>query len=187
MKKTARFIVLIVMIVSVISILTGCGTVETGSHVETGSTSNNGSVATKEEIPTIKVGETWVVDNQWRITVNSVKRTKYRNSYSEKNANDVIYITYSYENIGYEDNSGIMDGLYFSLEDEQIIDSEGEMGYSYPGDTAVYPQETPVGAKCSNVQNCIGLNNKSDTITINVSKYDGDGNLQKAKFVLDVE
>ena len=187
MKKLIKALAVLVLIFGAMIALTGCGTTSTSSHVEGGNTSSDTSTSNKKEIPTVKVGETWVVDGQWKLTINSVKRTNYRNEFSDKNAEDVIYITYSYENIGYEDDSGIMDGLYISLESDQIIDAEGEMGYSYPGDISTYPTETPVGAKCTNAQNCIGLNNKSDTFTINCSKYDGNGNLQKVKFILDVE
>lgn len=143
------------------------------------------SNSSEPKVPTIKVGETWEVEGQWKLTINSVKRTSERNEFSDKNPTDVVYITYSYENLGYEDS--IMDGLYISLDDGQIIDEQGEMGYSYPNSVTTYPQETPVGAKCVNAQVCIGLNNKSNTFTINYSEYDDNYNKQKVKFVLDIE
>jgi len=94
-----------------------------------------------------------------------------------------------YENLGYEDKNGIMDGLYFDLGpgiDTNIVDGNGEVAYSYPGNVTTHPQQTPVGAKCVNAQSCIGLNNKSDTITINIKKYDSNGKQQKVKYVLNV-
>ena len=62
-----------------------------------------------------------------------MEETKDRNEYSDKNPAAVYVVTYTYENIGYVDEDGIMDGLYVSLEDG-IVDSTGKMGYSYPGD-----------------------------------------------------
>lgn len=58
-----------------------------------------------------------------------------------------------------------MDGLFFDLENS-IVNVNGIMGYSYPGDITNYPQETPVGASC-NAQVCIGVDNPGSFI-INV-------------------
>ena len=83
-----------------------------------------------------------------------------------------------------------MNGLYFDLEsgaDALTMDETGEMAYSYPNEITTYPQETPVGAKCVNAQACIGLNNESKTITMGISKYDGNGKQQKIKYILNVD
>lgn len=185
MKKTLKVIALFTIIITLTITLTGCTSTNENSYVETnGGTANQEN---KKETPIVKVGETWVVDGQWKLTINSVKTTKQRNEFSDKNPKQVIYINYSYENIGYEDSTGYMDGLYFDLTSGQIVDGNGEMGYSYPNDITTYPQETPVGAKCNNVQVCVGLNNESEQITINYSQYDGNENQQKVKFLLDID
>lgn len=185
MKKTLKFITLLAIMVLLVVTLTGCTSDNTGSSVETnGGTTKQES---KKEAPTIKVGETWVVDGQWKLTINSVKTTKTRNEFSDTNPEQVVYVTYTYENIGYKDSNGMMDGLYFDLTSGQIVDGSGEMGYSYPNDITNYPKETPVGAKCVNAQCCIGLNNKSKQFTINFSTYDGNSNRQEAKFILDID
>ena len=59
---------------------------------------------------TYKIGETYVVEGQWKITVDSVEATDERNEYSDKKPNAVYVVTYTYENIGYE--SDYLDGLY---------------------------------------------------------------------------
>lgn len=84
-----------------------------------------------------------------------MEETKDRNEYSDKNSAAVYVVTYTYENIGYVDEDGIMDGMYVSLEDG-IVDSTGKMGYSYPGDVTKYAQSVPVGAFCE-AQACIGV------------------------------
>ena len=102
----------------------------------------------------------------------------------------LIIISSTYENLGYEDSSGIMDGLYFDLEpsgNATIIDENSEIASSYPGDITTYPQETPVGAKCVNAQTCVGLNNVSSTIKMTVSKYDGNGTKREVTFTLNVD
>lgn len=132
------------------------------------------------------LGETWTVDGQWSLTVNSVSVTDDRNEFSEKSPSQVLIVNYVYENIGYEDDSGIMDGLYIDMESGQIVDSEGFMGYSYPGNVTDYPTEVPVGAKCK-AQSCIGLDSESTELKIIISKYDGMGTEQSATFILPIE
>ena len=130
---------------------------------------------------TYKIGETYVVEGQWKITVDSVEATDERNEYSDKKPNAVYVVTYTYENIGYE--SDYLDGLYIDLEDG-IIDSEGKMGYSYPGNVTLYPQETPIGASCE-AQACIGVDNPG-SFKINFTDYDGNGEKQSAVFEIAV-
>lgn len=130
---------------------------------------------------TYKIGETYVVEGQWKITVDSVEATDERNEYSDKKPNAVYVVTYTYENIGYE--SDYSDGLYVDLEDG-IIDSAGKMGYSYPGDVTLYPQETPIGASCE-AQACIGVDNPG-SFKINFTDYDGNGEKQSAVFEITV-
>ena len=130
---------------------------------------------------TYKIGETYVVEGQWKITVNSITATDDRNEYSDKNPAAVYLVTYTYENLGYDDD--IMNGLYISL-DDGIVDSAGKMGYSYPGDISMYPQETPVGASCQ-AQACIGVDN-AGSFKINFYNYDSNGQKQSAVFEIDV-
>ena len=130
---------------------------------------------------TYKIGETYVVEGQWKITVNSITATDDRNEYSDKNPAAVYLVTYTYENLGYDDD--IMNGLYISL-DDGIVDSTGKMGYSYPGDISMYPQETPVGASCQ-AQACIGVDN-AGSFKINFYTYDSNSQKQSAVFEIDV-
>lgn len=110
-------------------------------------TSDNGTNIQSVTTQTLNVGDTWTVDGQWKLTIDSVRKTTDRNEFADVKQQQVIIITYSYENLGYE--SDFMDGLQFDLSqngDASVIDSTGEMAISYPGDISKYPQETPVGA-----------------------------------------
>lgn len=129
-----------------------------------------------------RIGETWVVEGQWKVTVDSVEETSDRNEYSDKTPEAVYIVTYTYENLGYE--SDFMDGLYVNLEDG-IVDNAGKMGYSYPGDITLYPQETPVGAVCE-AQACIGVDNPG-SFQINFYQYDGNEEKQSAVFEIEVK
>lgn len=185
-KKWWFWVIIAVVLIIAISSLGGDKqTTPTGAPEPTVPTSTN----PQNEIQELKVGETWTVEGQWNLTINSVTTTTERNQFSEKTPSQVIIVTYSYENLGYEDKNGIMEGLYFSLDanNTTVIDGNGEVAYSYPGNVKTYAKETPVGAKCMNAQTCIGLNNKSENITMNVSKYDGSGKQQKVKFTLKVD
>lgn len=130
-----------------------------------------------------KVGETWAVDGEWEITVNSVTEVEERNEYSDKEPGAVYMIDYTYKNTGYEDANGIMDGLYIAFEDGQIVDANGVMGYSYAGNVTNYAKETPVGATC-NAESCIGVDNPG-AFKIIVNTYDSKGKSQSATFILE--
>ena len=140
---------------------------------------SSGAKSTSQD--TYRIGESYVVEGQWKITVDSVEATDDRNEYSDKKPTAVYLITYTYENLGYDDD--IMNGLYISL-DDGIVDSSGKMGYSYPGDISMYPQETPVGASCQ-AQACIGVDNVG-SFKINFYNYDSNGQKQSAVFEIDV-
>lgn len=165
--------------------VTALGTTQTVKLEKTASESNTDSASEneedEEEETVYGIGDTWTVDGQWELTVNSVEETQDRNEFSDKTPAAVYIVNYSYTNIGYEDD--IMDGLYLSMEDT-IVDAGGIMGYSYPGSITQYPQATPVGATC-NAQACIGVDNAGD-FKITVNTYDGESNKQTATFELSV-
>lgn len=116
-----------------------------------------------------------------KLQLTLLRQLIYRNEYSDKNPAAVYLVTYTYENLGYDDD--IMNGLYISL-DDGIVDSAGKMGYSYPGDISMYPQETPVGASCQ-AQACIGVDN-AGSFKINFYNYDSNNQKQSAVFEIDV-
>lgn len=164
--------------------LTACGGSEDPAPAETNETNETQTeepaAAEKTEY---RVGETWTVDGLWEMTVTGVTETADRNEFDDRSPAAVYVVDYTYTNIGYEDSTGLMDGLYFSI-DESVIDSAGTMGYSYPGDTSYYPQQTPVGATCT-AQVCVGVDN-AGSFKLNVSQYDDNGNNYKATFLVEI-
>ena len=174
-----RQIVLTITCMAVL-LMSGCSTAPNNSN----DTDTNSTTTPQQEKAPFNVGETWTVDGQWTLTINSAVATEERNEFSDKNPAAVYIVNYTYTNTGYEDEDGIMDGLYISIEDS-IVDSAGTMGYSYPGDITNHPKETPVGATC-NAQACIGVDNAGN-FTLNVTQYDGDGKKQSAKFNIEIQ
>lgn len=138
-------------------------------------------ITAKPSIKEYSTGQTWTVDGQWSLTVDSIAETTERNEFSDKTPAAVYIVSYTYKNIGYADESGFMDGLYFSL-DDKIVDNAGFMGYSYPGNVTSDPQETPIGASCT-AQACIGVDN-AGAVKLYVTKYDGTGAKQEATFTV---
>lgn len=122
-----------------------------------------------EENKVYGLGETWTVDGLWSLTFTSVTQTDDRNEYSDKTPGQVVILNYDYENIGYQGDG--MD-LYICSNQFQIMDANGEIADTYPGDVTTTPQEIPVGAKCVGAQECIGLNNVSEKIKIIVTMCD---------------
>lgn len=140
-----------------------------------------------EENKVYGLGETWTVDGLWSLTFTSVTQTDARNEYSDKTPGQVVLLNYDYENIGYQSED--MD-LYICSNQFQIMDTNGEIADTYPGDVTTIPQEIPVGAKCVGAQECIGLNNVSEEIKIIVTMYndtDDDYTEYSATFELPVQ
>lgn len=74
---------------------------------------------------TYGIGDTWEVEGQWKLTIDGVTITDERNEYADEEPAQVVIIDYSYENIGYEDEDGIMDGLYFAIDNEHKRSKKG--------------------------------------------------------------
>lgn len=176
MKKILPFILTFMLIITV----TSCGG-SSGEDADSASDSSVEEAAAAEEEKVYGVGDTWTVDGQWNFTIDSIETTDERNEFEESDPAQVVVITYNYENTGYEDSSGFMDGLY--IEPDSAIDSDGNMCKPYPVEVE-YAQETPVGAKCS-ASIAFGLKKEGSPVTLNLSQYDGNGDEQKAKFVLE--
>ena len=154
---------------------------ETTTEAET----NTEAETEPEDDGVYEIGETWEVEGQWKITVDSITATDDRNEFADTDPAAVYIIEYTYENLGYEDESGMMDGLFVDFSMGQIVDAEKFMGYSYPGDQELYAQEVPVGAKMK-AQSVIGVDNPG-SFTVTLSMYDGNGNEQEATFNCVVE
>ena len=128
-----------------------------------------------------KTGEEWIVDGQFKLTVESVEATKERNEFSDKKPKQVVRVTYSYENLGYK---GEIQDLYITP--ENLVDGSGEMADLYPVETnPVHP--TPIGAKMKNAQIAYGLNNESKEVKVFFEVYDNDMEKHVATFVVPVK
>ncbi|SCW56087.1 hypothetical protein SAMN05660484_01732 [Eubacterium ruminantium] len=156
-----------------------CFVMEPGAKSESFPTSTKSAF---DEKNTLKVGETWKVDDQWEITINGVKEVTERNGFSELNPEAVYLIDYTYKNLGYE--SKYEDGLYVSITDT-IIDNKGFLAYNYPGNVENHPNVVAVGETC-NAQACVGVDNAGQ-FKITISKYDSKEERRTQSFIIDVK
>lgn len=181
MKKVLKIIGIVALALFVLLLLIGIFGGDAGNSGN--NASNQSATGPAQAVQEYGIGETWTVNGQWSLTVDAVEETYSRNPYAEKNPAAVYIVTFTYSNIGYTDASGIMDGLFFNM-DDSIVDCKGMMGYSYPGDVTDYPQETPIGATCRG-QVCIAVDNAGFPIKLNVLHYDGNSQKQTATFILN--
>lgn len=130
------------------------------------------------------VGDTWTVEGQWSLTLESVEKTDERNPYTDEREGEpaeVYSLKYTYENLGYTND--ILEGLYLRLDRGTIIDSTGLLGDSYPLSGSGNAKYTPVGAKCQ-AQSFIALKNPGG-FRIEMLMYDGNKEKQTAVFVFE--
>jgi len=118
---------------------------------------------------TYGVGDKWVVNGKFELTINSVKVHTLCNSYSNDqhgySNEDVIIIDYTYKNLGY-------DSLWFSAVFYfDVYDSDGEAAEAYACTHTEYAASCIAGTKCTCSQAYV-LDNPGSTITVAV-EYDG--------------
>lgn len=134
-----------------------------------------------------KPNEKWVVDGEWEFTIHSVKTHTKCNKFNDGAGYDqIITITYSYKNLGY-DRYNFM-GLEFDFTDMDVYDKNNEIGTNYTCIHCKDPQDVNIGKQCSNAQETFAIVTKSKEITIEVSQEaDGQTPPYTATFVIPVK
>ncbi|MDO4491856.1 MAG: hypothetical protein Q4B85_12385 [Lachnospiraceae bacterium] len=136
----------------------------------------------KQTDEVLTIGDTWTVDDQWKLTVTGVTEVEERNEFTDYTPAAVYRVDYTYENLGY--TSSYSDGLFINL-DDLIVDVNNEIGYGYPLTVSSNPKETPIGAKCK-AQTMIGVDHPG-TFRIYFHKYDGEDVAQRQVFEIPVK
>lgn len=98
-------------------------------------------------------------DEEYTLVITGFKETQKRNQYSDKNPAQVFVIDYTYKCINSKDS------LFVSDMDFKLIDAQGEIGDTYPGDIASYPKSITSGTTCK-AQMVLCVNNKSDKVKL---------------------
>lgn len=93
------------------------------------------------------------------LTINSAKLIDDRNQFSDKEANKVVEIEYTYENLGYDENLYVFDSNF------KIYDASGNILESYPAGSYKFPQAISRGKKCT-ASMAFALNDESNNLEI---------------------
>jgi len=117
-----------------------------------------------EESTVFGVGETAYLSDSngvkiMSLTIDGAKSIEKRNSYSEKQADKVVEIDYTYENIGSEENINIFSSHF------KIYDAAGNILETYPAGGDKHSQPISTGKKCS-ANMSFALNNESNELEI---------------------
>ena len=145
-----------------------------------GSSTGTGNIYTDKTGATLHVGDTWKIDGQFSITVNSIEETSLRDETSNKTNPPVVYIIdFTYTNYGH--NGASVDGLYFgfSLDTKDAAGNDTDL-YYLP--EAVYPTFIPIGETLHCIQPISA--SKAGTVTSTQVQYVGDERCE-ATFILE--
>ncbi len=117
-----------------------------------------------EESTVFGIGETVYLSDAngvkvMSLTIDSAKLIEARNSYSEKQADKVVVIDYTYENIGSEENLNVFSSHF------KIYDATGNVLETYPAGADKHSQPISAGKKCS-ANMSFALNNESNELEI---------------------
>ena len=119
------------------------------------------------------VGESWIVDGKWEVTINSVTVHHLCNSYENEQEGyadeQTVIIDYTYKNIGYTGRYGTPDDLYISASSFYVYDETGETAKNYGCTHANFPKSCIVGTKCT-AQEAFVLSNNSSKITLVINE-----------------
>ena len=130
-----------------------------------------------------KLNEEWEVPGQWKIKVTGVKTTDERAANDSTPVEQVVLVSYSYENTGFKGKTGTEELGVMPLRD---IDGAKKVVTLYPLESQSISGLAPVGA----IQNgtiAFGLTKKSDTIKVLFEQTDSSGKQHKATFEVPVQ
>lgn len=119
---------------------------------------------TEEDKRPLSIGETAYINDEngvksMAITIDNVKLTDERNQFSEKEAEKVVVIEYTYENIAGEENLYVFDSNF------KVYDASGNVLETYPAGAEKHPQAISKGKKCT-ANMSFALNNESNNLEL---------------------
>ncbi len=164
----------------------GCSSSDDSASDESESTEET-TEQESTDAQTFDVGDTWTVDDNWNLTINSVEATDERDNAAEADLDydpsQVIVISYTYENLGYDNEDGDITGLFMDLSTCTLVDADGNECSAYPVSGDKEPKETAINQSCS-AQAAFALKDEGKTATLTVSQTDNGDDVQSAKFNL---
>ena len=148
-------------LISILLILLLCTACSAPSSISTTQQSDS-SASEQAEKKTFAIGEECFVKNdngEYKITITGIKETDDRNEFSDIEAERVVIVSYTYENISCADD------LYVSDMNFKLYDADGNILESYPVVDVTYPDSIGQGRKCS-ADAAYALNNPQNHIEL---------------------
>lgn len=144
------------------------GKTNQNSDDKSNSANNNAKPEEKKENKPFASGETAYLSsdkgvNLMSLTINSAKLIDDRNKFSDKKADKVVEIEYTYENIGLDENLQIFDSNF------KIYDKSGNALETYPAGGEKHSQAISKGKKCT-ANMSFALNDESNELEIEFYK-----------------
>lgn len=138
------------------------------------------TTTTKAPIKIYGPGETWVVENEFTLTLNKATHHHRCNQFSEHKEEPTVLVNYTYENIGSSRP------VYITSMITTAYDGSGEAALgTYPCTHELLPQQCIVGTKCTAEETWV-FNNKSDSIMLSVSTFTSNYERVSAIFKIPV-
>ena len=108
----------------------------------------------------------------YELTINSIEFDSYRNEFDDSNPAEVYKVNYTYKLLKKGSDTDIGLFLYSPF---SSVDSTGEAGYNYPGNTNNNPQELNIiGSRCT-ADTFIAVKNKTTSLTLLLDYYTSEG------------
>lgn len=170
-------------------VLTGCSNEKKEENNKNNSTTQNtqsnqdNQTKTESKDKVYKLNEEWEVKDQWKVKITSVKATDERAASDSTPVEQVVLISYSFENTGYKGKTGTEELGMMPL---RVIDGAKKVVTIYPLNSQEFSGFAPVGAIQSGTL-AFGLTKKSDTIKVLFEHPDSNGVIQKATFEVPVQ
>ncbi|SHI02748.1 protein of unknown function [Clostridium collagenovorans DSM 3089] len=144
------------------------GKTNQNSDDKSNNANNNDKPEEKKENKPFAPGETAYLSsdkgvNLMSLTINSAKLIDDRNKFSDKKADKVVEIEYTYENIGFDENLQIFDSNF------KIYDKSGNALETYPAGGEKHSQAISKGKKCT-ANMSFALNDESNELEIEFYK-----------------
>lgn len=123
----------------------------------------------------VSSGQTWRVDGQWEITINSVTTHNLCNSYANSQEGytnqQVVIVNYTYTNLGFDNGMG---GLIFDANDFTVYGSNGYAGSTYACTHESLPRLVSKGMSCK-ASSAYVLDGRSSSVTVEIKHHTAVG------------
>ncbi|WP_236613629.1 hypothetical protein [Xanthomonas arboricola] len=174
-----------------------CGITQTSAAVRAPTSTPAKAVAPSSEA--YRPGQQWIVPGEWQFTIDAVRPAKVRihdDGGGSWRPTQVLLVSYSYRNIGFDDSANYKDGgpstLAFSKAHIDVVDANdadngGAGNYPVHLNLVEDANGQKIGQQMVGAQWPYAFRKKPKAVKVVVSHYDSRLQLQRATFIVPVE